>query len=123
MVLRLNREKMEVWFKGDIQRVLMQKFLCQVLGFAHSARIYLQIHIQKQNTAQTGKLQWCCHILLWLLQRNQPLCATSAVQVDEASCVLLKTDLFSFQVLSDNIYTKSWVNTGRHGGSRVGRTL
>lgn len=94
-------------FKGDIQRVLMQKFLCQVLVFAHSARIYLQIHIQKQNTAQTGKLQWCCHMLLWLLQRDQPLHAMSAVQVDEASCILLKTDLFSYQAVSDTFIPRA----------------
>lgn len=83
-------------FNSDIQRVLMQKRLCQEFVFAHSARIYLQTHIQKQNTAQTGKLQWCCHMLLWFLQRNQPLHAMSAVQVDEASCILLKTDLFGY---------------------------
>lgn len=109
-------------FKGDIQRVLMQKFLCQVLGFAHSARIYLQIHIQNQNTAQIGKLQWCCHLLLWFLQRDQPLHARSAVQVDAASCILLKTDLFSYQVVSDldqglGKHWKAWRITG------VGRTL
>lgn len=95
-------------FKGDIQRALMQKFLCQLLGFAHSARIYLQFHIQKQNTAQPGKLQGCCHMLLWLLQRDQPLHAVSAVQVDEAPyCILLKTDLFSCQVVSDTFIPRA----------------
>lgn len=88
-------------FKEDIPSILIQKFLCQVF-----ARIYLQIHIQEQNTAQTGKLQWCCHVLLWLLQRNQPLHTMSAVQTDEvlAYCILIKTDLFVTEWLMIDLY-------------------
>lgn len=46
-------------------------------------------------------------MLLWLLQRDQPLHAMSAVQVDEASCILLKTDLFSYQVVSDTFIPRA----------------
>lgn len=46
-------------------------------------------------------------MLLWLLQRDQPLHATSAVQVDEAFRILLKTDLFSYQVVSDTFIPRA----------------
>lgn len=41
-------------FKGDILETLIQKFLSSTC-FPHSARIYLQMHIQEQNTMKTGK--------------------------------------------------------------------
>lgn len=92
-------------FKDDIPRILIQKFLCQVLvlltllEFIYSCTSKNRTQPKLENFS--GAATCFCGS-----QRDQPLHAASAAQVDEAPayCIVLKTDLLRYQWLVIHLY-------------------